>query len=71
LIAVNKKVSELVHGDKTGDVSLDAQLKGISKKEYNNRAMYFLEWFTVSTGRLPEWLFMLRQASIKQDESNV
>lgn len=27
IIALNKKVSELVQGDKTGDISLDIQVK--------------------------------------------
>ena len=42
LIAVNKKVSELVQGDKTGDVSLDIQLKEFLKKKYNKPGNVFL-----------------------------
>jgi len=42
LIAVNKKVSELVQGDKTGDVSLDVQLKEFLKKKYNKPGNVFL-----------------------------
>ncbi|MCH7657779.1 MAG: RluA family pseudouridine synthase [Bacteroidetes bacterium] len=42
LIAVNKQVSELVQGDRTGDVSLDVQLKEFLKKKYNKPGNVFL-----------------------------
>lgn len=42
LIAVNKKPSELVQGDKTGDLSLDIELKGFLKKKYNKPGNVFV-----------------------------
>ncbi len=42
LIAVNKKTSDLVQGDKTGDISLDVQLKDYIKKKYNKPGNVFI-----------------------------
>lgn len=42
LIAVNKKNSELVQGDKTGDISLDKKVKAYLKKRYNKSGEVFL-----------------------------
>jgi 23S rRNA pseudouridine1911/1915/1917 synthase len=42
LIAVNKNASELVQGDKTGDISLDLRLKQYLKKKYSKPGNVFL-----------------------------
>lgn len=42
LISVNKKASDLVQGDKTGDESLDLQVKKYLKKKYNKPGDVFL-----------------------------
>jgi len=42
LIAVNKKTGQLVQGDKTGDISLDNQLKQYIGKKYNKPGDVFL-----------------------------
>lgn len=42
LIAVNKQISDLVQGDKTGDVSLDTKIKEYIKKKYNKPGNVFL-----------------------------
>jgi len=42
IIALNKKVSELVQGDKTGDISLDIQVKDYLKKKYHKHGNVFL-----------------------------
>ncbi|MBN2519781.1 MAG: RluA family pseudouridine synthase [Bacteroidales bacterium] len=42
IIAVNKKCSELVQGDKTGDISLDQQIKSYLKNKYNKSRNVFL-----------------------------
>lgn len=42
LIAINKKVSDLVQGDKTGDVSLDVKVKAYLKKKYNKPGDVFI-----------------------------
>jgi 23S rRNA pseudouridine1911/1915/1917 synthase len=42
LIAVNKKVSDLVQGDKTGDISIDKQIKTYLKRKYNKPGDVFL-----------------------------
>lgn len=42
IIALNKKVSELVQGDKTGDISLDIQVKDYLKKKYHKQGNVFL-----------------------------
>ena len=42
LISVNKKASDLVQGDKTGDESLDFQVKKYLKKKYNKPGEVFL-----------------------------
>ena len=42
LIIINKKNSELVQGDKTGDVSLDKQLKTYIKEKYNKPGSVFI-----------------------------
>jgi 23S rRNA pseudouridine1911/1915/1917 synthase len=42
LIAVNKAAGQLVQGDRTGDVSLDLQLKRYIKKKYNKPGEVFL-----------------------------
>ena len=41
IIAVNKKISDLVQGDKTGDISLDIQLKEYIKSKYNKPGNVF------------------------------
>ena len=42
LVAVNKTGKELVQGDKTGDISLDKQLKDYLKEKYNKQGNVFL-----------------------------
>jgi len=42
LIAVNKSVSDLVQGDKSGDISLDVRIKEYLKKVYNKPGAVFL-----------------------------
>ncbi len=42
IIVVNKQVSDLVQGDKTGDISLDKILKSFLKKKYNKPGNVFL-----------------------------
>ena len=42
LIAVNKKPSQIVQGDKTGDVSLDQEIKDHLKQTYNKPGNVFL-----------------------------
>ncbi|MBA7526395.1 Ribosomal large subunit pseudouridine synthase C [subsurface metagenome] len=42
IIALNKKVSELVQGDKTGDISLDIQVKDYLKKKCHKQGNVFL-----------------------------
>src|SRR3972149_7421205 len=42
LIIINKKNSELVQGHKTGDVSLDKQLKTYIKEKYNKPGSVFI-----------------------------
>jgi 23S rRNA pseudouridine1911/1915/1917 synthase len=42
VIAVNKKVSDIVQGDKTGDKSLDAELKEYIREKYNKPGEVFL-----------------------------
>ena len=42
LIAVNKNCNDLVQGDKTGDISLDASLKDYLKKKYNKPGKVFI-----------------------------
>ncbi|MFW5656871.1 MAG: RluA family pseudouridine synthase [Bacteroidota bacterium] len=42
IIAVNKAVSEIVQGDKTGDESLDITIKKYLKKKYNKPGNVFL-----------------------------
>ncbi len=42
LIAVNKRVSDLVQGDKTGDISLDQRIKSYLKRKYNKPGEVFL-----------------------------
>jgi len=42
IIALNKKVSELVQGDKTGDISLDMQVKDYIKRKYHKPGNVFL-----------------------------
>ncbi len=42
LIAVNKRVSDIVQGDRTGDISLDEIVKGYLKKKYHKPGDVFL-----------------------------
>ena len=42
LIAVNKRVSDLVQGDRTGDMSLDALIKSYLKEKYHKPGNVFL-----------------------------
>jgi 23S rRNA pseudouridine1911/1915/1917 synthase len=42
IIAVNKKVSDIVQGDKTGDTSLDTVVKSYIKEKYNKPGEVFL-----------------------------
>lgn len=42
LIAVNKRVSEIVQGDKTGDVTLADKVKAYIKEKYNKPSAVFL-----------------------------
>jgi 23S rRNA pseudouridine1911/1915/1917 synthase len=42
LIAINKKISDIVQGDKTGDESLDKKLKAFLKKKYNKPGKVYL-----------------------------
>lgn len=42
LIALNKSVSDLVQGDKSGDISLDVKIKEYLKKVYNKPGAVFL-----------------------------
>jgi len=42
IIAINKKTSEIVQGDKTGDVSLDKEVKQYLKQKYNKPGNVFL-----------------------------
>lgn len=55
LLVVNKKVGQLVQGDKTGDESLLESIKNFIKKEMANREMFFSVWFIVLTDRLLAW----------------
>ena len=51
IIAANKRVSDIVQGDKTGDITLAEKVKAYIKKKYINRGRFFWAWCTVSTGR--------------------
>ncbi len=42
IIAINKSCSEIVQGDKTGDISLDILVKDYIKKKYNKPGRVFL-----------------------------
>jgi len=42
LIIINKKTSEIVHGDKTGDVSLSDNVKNYLKEKYNKPGNVYL-----------------------------
>jgi 23S rRNA pseudouridine1911/1915/1917 synthase len=42
LIIINKKTSEIVHGDKTGDVSLSDDVKSYLKEKYNKPGNVYL-----------------------------
>ncbi len=42
LIAINKKISDIVQGDKTGDESMDKKLKVFLKKKYNKPGKVYL-----------------------------
>jgi 23S rRNA pseudouridine1911/1915/1917 synthase len=42
IIAVNKKSSDLAQGDKTGDISLDIEVKEYIRKKYNKPGEVFL-----------------------------
>jgi 23S rRNA pseudouridine1911/1915/1917 synthase len=42
IIAINKKVSDIVQGDKTGDVSLDHSIKDYLKEKYNKPGEAFI-----------------------------
>ena len=55
LLVINKKVGQLVQGDKTGDESLLELIKNFIKKEMTNREMFFSVSFIVSTGQLLDW----------------
>ena len=46
IIAVNKKVSDIVQGDKTGDRPLFEYVKIISRKNIINPEKYFWVWYT-------------------------
>ncbi len=50
IIAVNKRASDLSQGDKSGDESLDSEVKKYIARKYKSPGMFFLEWFTGSTG---------------------
>jgi len=47
IIIVNKACSEIVQGDKTGDLTLIDKVRLILKKNIISRAMFFLVWYTV------------------------
>lgn len=40
IIAVNKKISDIVQADKTGDTPLSEEVKAYIKKKYNNRERF-------------------------------
>lgn len=42
IIAVNKQISDLVQGDKTGDISLDTKLKNYIKEKYHKPGNVYL-----------------------------
>jgi len=42
LIAINKRVSDIVQGDKTGDLSLDEIMKGFLREKYHKQGNVFL-----------------------------
>jgi 23S rRNA pseudouridine1911/1915/1917 synthase len=42
IIAINKKVSDIVQGDKTGDISLDRMIKEYLKEKYNKPGEAFI-----------------------------
>jgi 23S rRNA pseudouridine1911/1915/1917 synthase len=42
IIAINKKVSDIVQGDKTGDISLDIRIKEYLKERYNKPGQAFI-----------------------------
>ena len=42
IVAVNKQVSDIVQGDKTGDISLDTRIKQYLKEKYNKPGNVFL-----------------------------
>ena len=46
IIAVNKRNSDIVQGDKTGDLVLSDIIKQYLKITYNNPAKFFAELFT-------------------------
>ncbi len=47
LLVINKKVGQLVQGDKTGDKSLLDEIKDFIKKEIRNPEMFIWGWCTV------------------------
>lgn len=47
LLVINKKVGQLVQGDKTGDEPLLDSIKNFIKKEIINQGMFFWVWFIV------------------------
>lgn len=51
IIAVNKKNSDIVQGDKTGDTPLSEEVKSYIKKNTTNRETYFWECPIASTAR--------------------
>ena len=42
IIAVNKNTSDIVQGDKTGDMPLSEKVKGYIKKKYNKPGAVYL-----------------------------
>lgn len=46
IIAVNKKIGDIVQGDETGDKPLSDFVKEYIKKNIRNRVKFFWEWCT-------------------------
>lgn len=55
LMVINKKAGQLVQGDKTGDEPLLDSIKNFIKSATASPEMFIWDWFTESTGLLPDW----------------
>ena len=60
LIAVNKKSSEIVQGDRTGDTSMPDEIKAYLKKKIQQARKCFL-WRNSPIGQANQWRNSLRK----------